>query len=427
MNISGFRLILASPDYRKNDTNMSTAIVLKHLFIFTALITVIFAFWKAKMRGQPTFLFGIGLIFILSVILELFFIFGSQYLPNGFVRFSPSASQRIRARGIWLKDWRVEKPDYVLFRPNSIGFWSVHDGPDADFVSVFPTDENGLKNPRGKYTAADSFDIVTVGDSFTESTGVSIENSWAQLLAQKTGQSVYNLGGGGYGPSEQTALLRDFAFPKKPKIILWGFLEGNDLEDAVVWEQSKAAKAGTNPVSEWIDGILVLDFPFAVIRKIQYAKATQAVEAEGYSHFPTEHGEQFVPFNYYKMNERELTAYRGYEIFKRDFLLAKKMAQENGARLILVYFPNKAHSYFKKVSDEKKRALGVYAENIEAKRSVITKFCAENGVSMIDLTGPFQNLPDPQNHYFHHDGHMNARGNEKVAEVIAAYLSEAGR
>jgi hypothetical protein len=240
---------------------------------------------------------------------------------------------------------------------------------------------------------------------------------------------VYNLGGGGSGPSEQRAILSRFGIPKKPSVVLWGFLEGNDLEDGVTWENAEreSTKLETHnkfilAVLKRIDGILVLDFPFAILRRVQYTRDTQPKETEGYLKFNSAKGQEIVPFNYYEKSAAELTVYRGFEIFKKEFLAARDEVSHNGGQMCLIYFPNKGHAYSEHISENDHPDLNRYLLNIEAKRNLITDFCRKENIPMIDLTDEFKKEANPWDFYFLHDGHMNARGNERVANAIAAYL-----
>src|SRR5262249_50515366 len=157
---------------------------------------------------------------------DLFFIFAASMLvPNEALNFSPHARARMWAHGIPVRHNRLVTAGYSHFRPLSVGFWNIGVYPDADFVPSFPTDENGFKNTAGVYTAHSQLDIVTLGSSFIEATGTSIEDSWPAVVGQTLHCVVYNLGGGGNGSLETRHVAEALALPKKPKVLLWGFVE----------------------------------------------------------------------------------------------------------------------------------------------------------------------------------------------------------
>lgn len=87
-------------------------------------------------------------------------------------------------------------------------------------------DANGFRNA----TVPQHVDVVAIGDSHTQGFNAASAESWPQLLAEQSGQTVYNMGVGGYGPL-QYGLLIDEALQLQPKQIIVGLYLGNDLGD----------------------------------------------------------------------------------------------------------------------------------------------------------------------------------------------------
>ena len=87
-------------------------------------------------------------------------------------------------------------------------------------------DSRGFRNS----VALDRADIVCLGDSQTYGTGVSLEDTWTHQLALSSGQSVYQIACGGWGPTHSEVLLEE-AKELRPKLIVEGFYSGNDLWD----------------------------------------------------------------------------------------------------------------------------------------------------------------------------------------------------
>ncbi len=101
---------------------------------------------------------------------------------------------------------------------------------------IYLADEHGFNNPAGLYTAS-SVDIVLIGDSFTHGHCVTAGQDIASHL-RAMGKKTLNLGYGGNGPLMELATLKEYAKPLKPRVVLWLYYEGNDLEDLVVEQQS---------------------------------------------------------------------------------------------------------------------------------------------------------------------------------------------
>jgi hypothetical protein len=91
---------------------------------------------------------------------------------------------------------------------------------------LFDSDEHGFRNPPGLYDRRP--DAVVIGDSFAR--GYCVDHDLAARLRDQLG-SVVNLGIDDAGPLVELAALREIAALLKPRIVLWLFFEGNDLQD----------------------------------------------------------------------------------------------------------------------------------------------------------------------------------------------------
>lgn len=83
--------------------------------------------------------------------------------------------------------------------------------------------------------------MIVVGDSFIEGTNVGDhEQLVTSHLARALGESktVVNLGQVHYGPQQELVVLRRFGLPLQPKVCVWAFFEGNDLQDAESYERN---------------------------------------------------------------------------------------------------------------------------------------------------------------------------------------------
>lgn len=73
-------------------------------------------------------------------------------------------------------------------------------------------------------------EIVAIGDSQTYGRGAALEASWPHQLEMKTGQTVYNMAWGGWGPVEYAFILEE-ARQLSPKLVVIGLYTA-DLADA---------------------------------------------------------------------------------------------------------------------------------------------------------------------------------------------------
>src|SRR5688572_22379452 len=113
----------------------------------------------------------------------------------------------------------------------------VFDVPDPDELDYdVQYDSRGFRNTE-EFTSAD---VVVIGDSFVEGTYVPQDELISGVMAQRLGQRVANFGVIAYGPQQELAVLRRYALPLDPRTVVWVFFEGNDLKDALRYEQIHA-------------------------------------------------------------------------------------------------------------------------------------------------------------------------------------------
>lgn len=89
-------------------------------------------------------------------------------------------------------------------------------------------DKWGFRNRQ----VPDTADIVAVGDSHTYGNTARMVDSWPYVLGRLTGERVYNMGLGGYGPNQYFYLSKSKALSLKPKVLMWGLYMGDDFENA---------------------------------------------------------------------------------------------------------------------------------------------------------------------------------------------------
>jgi hypothetical protein len=112
----------------------------------------------------------------------------------------------------------------------------------------------GFRNRQVPETA----DIVAIGDSHTYGNTATMEDSWPYVLGRLTGQQVYDMGMGGYGPNQYFHLLKTKALQLKPRMIICGLYMGDDFENAFLitygldhWAYLRKLPAGKADFDIW--------------------------------------------------------------------------------------------------------------------------------------------------------------------------------
>lgn len=123
--------------------------------------------------------------------------------------------------------------------------------------------------------------------------------------------------------------------------------------------------------------------------------------------------------DYHNKNKYQSQDFReGIELSKGYILKAKNLAENQGAKLVLIIFPSKEQVYSSEIS-----GLLPVTNNLDFYHEVdlIKVFCKENSISCIDLLQTFVSNRKTQL-FYNIDGHLNKEGNKLIADTIYKYL-----
>jgi len=238
---------------------------------------------------------------------------------------------------------------------------------------------------------------VAIGDSFTFGRGVEAEEAWPEQLSQLAGRNFANLGVGGYGPQQYTAVLRRYGLALHPKIVLYATYPSNDLRDAALfakWQQEGGAKKER----------------FAAESRHFLARHSRLYQLLLH---PKMRGDVQDP-NVLVMWEEVLPAKLrniAWQAMRDALLSAQRLTQEAGGTLVVVLAPSKAQAY---------RMSRPWAEGDTRQ---FLRLCEEVRVRCLDLIPRFQERTlAGEQLYFRMDDHWNAAGHRLAARTIYDYL-----
>ena len=106
----------------------------------------------------------------------------------------------------------------------------VHDAVLGQRIQPLTTGHDAL-GFRNRQVPAQA-NVIAIGDSNTYGVSAPRDGSWPHQLSGLLGESVYNMGLGGFGPLQYLHLAQVIAKPLKPRVWVVGFYFGNDLMDA---------------------------------------------------------------------------------------------------------------------------------------------------------------------------------------------------
>lgn len=257
-------------------------------------------------------------------------------------------------------------------------------------------DARGFRNT----SAADTADVVALGDSQTYGYGVQPSECWPRMLEQITGRSVYSMAHGAYSPMQGLALMPD-ALAMQPRAIVQAVYAQNDLADADAFSAGRLFPvAGTTHVPLWRRVLSHHCKLYALGRAVKNLATPQAKAAVAAQRFNPQRFAANVD-----LDRPEIT--NGLRLVLDA--LAKQHEQARGVRFVVLFIPSKELAGgIEHVAVERERR--VWREIAEALRA--------RGITFID---PLPELSADS--YFETDNdHLNASGHATIASVVAPNL-----
>lgn len=284
----------------------------------------------------------------------------------------------------------------------------------GDYV-FYQSDEHGFHNPKGLYQSP--LDIAVVGDSFAQGACVtSSENAVA--LIRKTYPKTLNLGVSGHSALATLATLKEYAQPLRPKVVLWFYYEGNDLQDLPREKKNGILLNYLKPGYQ--QNLLTiqpqLDQTLNNIVAREYRYYAKELEREKYSVY------KFLTLTHLRVKLGLYSARRFEDsnppLSEADFILFQQILQEAqkttsswGGTLYFIYLP--AWQRFSNITDE----------NFYRERAL--QIVTDLNIPVIDIYPLFQAQPDPLALFpFREHGHYTPAGYNLVANAVLQFIEE---
>ncbi len=336
----------------------------------------------------------------------------------------------------------VDKPNAYRTYPNAPeGFGTVR--------CRLRTDARGYRNQN----ASDQYDIVTLGDSFTEGSSVSDEHAWPVLLAKRIGQTVYNLGMSGYDPLHYRESLKEVGLSLKPKIVICMIYEGNDFRSAKTdrkrMDPSYSAQfkryTERSPLLKGLDRLLIQafapigrngDVTGSELLDWMPLRVPDGEDSKAYAFAPKQLRDLYESRERFSANKHWLNP-------RRQIGEMSKLCREANTSYVVVYAPTKAHVVLplsaKNLTADKVRSFTalkykkplpqpeVFLQNLleraGARESVVKDWCDREGIAFFSLTEKLRAAAKTGKQvYYTYDQHWTPTGCEVVAEAVAEFL-----
>jgi len=314
--------------------------------------------------------------------------------------------------------------------------------------------------PDGLFTpdtpAPDAPQLITLGDSFLSTFYVPQPIAWQ--LRHKLDRPVLNLAAPGWGLDNAQAAYQRYAPNRRHDlVVVFSFL--NDITDVENWSRWQSSGTADNfmtwlqrahPDQNYVNcGRSLLDRHSLVWNTCKYqfarhallrtdpnvglAARTEPSSSLSQRTFSAANGHSFelqlspgLPFA--QMPPSAFLPGGQYfpylETYFRRLDLLQRTIAKNGARMILVWIPAKERVYLPALpADQRTPLVAEPQHDLSGMETALVIFARENGLSFFDLTGPLvEQAQAGEKLYFTVDGHLNARGNELVGDLVADYL-----
>ncbi|MGB1285699.1 MAG: SGNH/GDSL hydrolase family protein, partial [Aggregatilineales bacterium] len=198
-------------------------------------------------------------------------------------------------------------------------------------------DADGFRLPA---QSGETYDIVALGDSFTEATNVA--RPWSDVLAETSGLAVRNLGFRGYGTQQYAQVMERYGMAASADVVIVGFFGGNDVFSAGIENDDFILPA----LAENLENIFADDDPWRVdgVDDFQYPMFINSGETPQPIAFLNGY------LAWMNIEEAALRDSSNYERIVQHLTSISNSADENTC-LILAYFPPKVEVYMPYLRD----------------------------------------------------------------------------
>jgi hypothetical protein len=288
----------------------------------------------------------------------------------------------------------------------------------------YRADRHGFNNPDDVWRSSE-LEIAVLGDSFAHGYCVPPSQSFAGLIQHQQPKTL-NLGVAGDGPLLMLATLTEYLPALRPKIVLWCYFEGNDLEDLQAERRSALLS------NYLVDGFrqASLRNQDALDRAILAAMPEAEAAAEGATRADVWNAATYTASSFVKLtavrirlglirptDQREITAATDFETanleaFRAILQAAQQRTASWGGRLYFVYLPNW------------ERYTARYRARGNDKRDVVLAMARRLDIPVIDVDPVFRSSGDALALFpFRLVGHYTEAGHRLVAETIMRELA----
>ena len=272
--------------------------------------------------------------------------------------------------------------------------------------TIYKSDDYGFNNPKGHW-ALKPVDVALLGDSFTLGACVPTEKSFAALIGEAY-PATLNLASGGNGPLIELATLREYLEDVRPRIVVWVYYEGNDLDNLYdEWKShllrsylNRGFRQGLAARQHDIDSELLAFVQEARETSIWTERLGQARDAVKLMNLRA-----LAASALRLQGKNTMDSQQEIDHLRTVLSEAVTSVRSWGGSLYFVYLPTWKRYAHPKLAPSEREAVLATVKDL--------------GIHVIDIHRAFAKEPDPLEFFpFRQAGHYNEKGNRLVANEI---------
>jgi len=293
--------------------------------------------------------------------------------------------------------------------------------PDAkEYHYEVQYDKHGFRNDKDY----DKADIAVIGDSFIEGAKVPTGQLITTILKEHLNKTVVNFGLIGYGPNQYNIILKRYAIPLNPKIVVWTFYEGNDLDNVNSYnEMISNWEYYSRSFHSFQDRSFLKNFALVFDRILGNERKKSAENLLGI--IKTGNGKTarvYLLNPSLPLSEDELSALNEIRSLLSS---AYQICKSNNTNLIVLYAPAKFRVYHDIAEFKAGSVCNDWVVNDLPERFRTMLAQISNEIGFIDLTPSFKQAALNNNQpFFYDDTHWSAAGHKIAAEQVEHYINQ---
>lgn len=293
----------------------------------------------------------------------------------------------------------------------------VYEVPDRE-THAFDVrcDARGFRNR----VTLDRADVAVVGDSFVANDYVFDGYTATSVLERRLRVPVCNLAQRGYGPQQEAVVVRRFAITLHPKVVVWVFFEGNDLEDVYGYRDIMADLPAARAARH---GFAARSFTRNVLESLMYLVGNPRDSALPLSAWWTAPGRRERVYFLDPLGPLPPRSLAALDDVAGILAGTAKLCDDAGARFVVAFAPDKFRACRRALEFEPGAEPARWTVNDLPERLAAIVRGLPGGAKFVDLTPALAASSDAGDlPYFRDDTHWNNSGNRVVADTLAAAL-----